>query len=100
MRPTKARQWRYDIAPPKIKQQSSRETMETMVVTLFSTNVRCECALLTVKPALDEIPGVASWTIDLSDCDKVLRIVSNCDVMRPVLDALKRVGYTCSLMPY
>ena len=87
---------------PKSDASTARVTVTTEMplVILFSTSVRCECALQTVTPALDEISAIIRWTIDLDDCDKVLRVLASTDVTSAVRKALLGRGYTCASMPY
>jgi hypothetical protein len=99
---TKIRDHKIYMAQPKSYTSTARValTTEMPLVILFSTNVRCKCALQTVTPALDEISAIIRWTIDLDDCDKVLRVLASTDVTSAVRKALLGRGYTCASMPY
>lgn len=71
-----------------------------MEVLLFSTNINTAGDVAQLSPAFDTLAGVQRWTIDTSDCDKVLRIVAVDDISAQIELLLYKQGYTCQRMPY
>jgi hypothetical protein len=70
-----------------------------MEILLFKTNVD-PCKLPTLRSILKKVDGIQKWTIDLDDCDRVLRITSTnaSEVYIEIL--LKSEGFECALMTY
>lgn len=70
-----------------------------MDILLFKTNVD-KHDLPVLQTAMSSIAGVKKWTIDLDDCDKVLRITSRhvSEIYIEVL--LKSEGFECTPMAY
>jgi hypothetical protein len=63
------------------------------MVQIYRTNVTTEDQLWRLAPALDGVAGVLRWTLDLDDCDKVLRIEGN--VKTNISALLKDRGFEC-----
>ena len=70
-----------------------------MGILLFKTNVD-KRDLPTLQTAMNSVDGIKKWTIDLDDCDKVLRITSRyiSEVYIEIL--LKSEGFECTPMEY
>jgi hypothetical protein len=70
-----------------------------MEILLFKTNVD-PCKLPTLRSILKKVDGIQKWTIDLDDCDRVLRITSTnaSEVYIEIL--LKSEGFECTPMAY
>jgi hypothetical protein len=70
-----------------------------MHILVFCTDVRRRGDLNKLKPALDALPEVVRWTIDLEDCDRVLRIVTRMELMPElVLTRMAATGFRCTVM--
>lgn len=68
-----------------------------MEILLFTTNIqRSDLAILSA--VLEDVTGVEKWTIDLDDCDHVLRIVCNGICSDVVQDKLSELGFKCQSM--
>lgn len=52
-----------------------------MEVLVFKTNVTEQHQINKVQSLLMPVTDIKQWTVDLEDCDKVLRIV--CDQLNP-----------------
>jgi hypothetical protein len=68
-----------------------------MDIFLFTTNIQ-QSDLERLRALLEYTSGVEKWTIDLDDCDHVLRIVCRgigSDVLR---DKLNEMGFNCQCM--
>jgi hypothetical protein len=70
-----------------------------MDILLFKTNVD-KRDLPVLQMAMNSVAGVKKWTIDLDDCDKVLRITCRhiSEIYIEVL--LKSEGFECTPMTY
>lgn len=70
-----------------------------MEVLIFKTSVNDLREVVKVKPLLTT-PDISNWNIDLEDCDKVLRVVT--DHLRPkhIEDMLHSAGFECEELPY
>jgi hypothetical protein len=69
-----------------------------MEVLLFATNVNTAGDVAQISPAFETLVGVQRWTVDTSDCDKVLRIIAVTDISMQVELLLFQQGYTCQRM--
>lgn len=69
-----------------------------MEILLFKTNVD-KCELINLQAILNRINGI-QWTIDLDDCDRVLRITSVNISEEHIEVLLKSAGFECIPMTY
>ncbi len=66
-----------------------------MEIFVFKTNLTNHYHINKVKPALNLHSQIIQWNVDLQDCDKVLRVVSN-KIAAPEIEALiNNAGYFC-----
>ena len=68
------------------------------MILVFFTNIMNEIDRAKVLPILDALPGVYEWSIDLGDCDKVLRVEAWEDVSGVIVSLLSSVGFHCRNM--
>lgn len=61
----------------------------------FKTNIRCDGCIAKVKPYLDELKEVKSWSVDLGSPDRVLTVEGEVDVGM-IVKALALAGYVGS----
>lgn len=45
-----------------------------MEVLVLASNVNCACSVEKIRSSLNEHQKILRWSVDLDDCDKVLRI--------------------------
>ena len=67
-----------------------------MDIILFTTDIQ-HSDVEKLSAVLD-IPGVEKWTIDMEDCDHVLRIVGNGVCSEMLQRKLNGVGFRCQRM--
>lgn len=67
-------------------------------IIIMSTHTQSSKDLENLSQALDSFLNVMEWSIDLMDCDKVLRIEASTDITLPLIDKLKPLGIECYLM--
>lgn len=59
----------------------------------FKTNIKCNGCIQTVKPKLDGITEITSWSVDLGSPDRILTVEGEkLDEFR-IIAALDSVGY-------
>lgn len=70
-----------------------------MDILLFKTNVD-KRDLVTLQSVMNSVRGINKWTIDLDDCDRVLRITSK-NVSEVYIEILLKLeGFECAPMEY
>ncbi len=70
-----------------------------MNVIIFYTNIAAEHDVQVLTPALETIPDMIRWTVDLDDVDKVLRIVAMSDISSEIQQTLFAHGYQGCAVP-
>jgi hypothetical protein len=65
------------------------------MIYVFKTSVRTKIQAKKLRPYIDEILPKAKWNFDLEDCDKVLRIDSEVNVISPIIELLKNHDFDC-----
>lgn len=66
-----------------------------MNILVFKTNLINAHRIMDIESSLDVHPNIYQWNVDLHDCDKVLRILSNSIVAEEVENILLNAGYYC-----
>lgn len=64
-------------------------------ILLFKTNIDTAGDRHILQPVLDMHPHITSWSIDLDDDDKVLRIISSHLNHTNIIDMVTLHGYRC-----
>ena len=65
------------------------------MIFVFKTSVKTKVQVKKLKPHIDKgLPG-AKWNFDLKDCDKILRIDSEENVVLKIIDLLNVHNYRC-----
>lgn len=71
-----------------------------MEVLIFATNINHSADIIRISAALNSVEAIIRWTVDLDDCDKVLRIEAAYNITEQIESIITRAGYTCTRMPY
>jgi cell fate (sporulation/competence/biofilm development) regulator YmcA (YheA/YmcA/DUF963 family) len=66
-----------------------------MEILVFKTNLTDTDHISNVMPSLDHHPYIKEWNVDLHDCDKVLRVVSENIPAGEVEQIILKAGYFC-----
>jgi hypothetical protein len=66
-----------------------------MNVLVFKTSVETLDHIQYLSPKLDALAGQGSWNFDLTDCDRILRIVSNELEANETAMLLNNFGFVC-----
>ncbi|MBE7177866.1 MAG: hypothetical protein INR69_15780 [Mucilaginibacter polytrichastri] len=62
---------------------------------VFKTGLRSETDKRRIRPALLALQGIWEWSVDLEDCDAVLRVVTTSPNPHPIIRQLELSGYSC-----
>ncbi|RVU01514.1 hypothetical protein EOD41_05985 [Mucilaginibacter limnophilus] len=64
-------------------------------VLVFKTSILTEADRHNVTCVLDEHESIEQWHVDLDDCDKVLRVVTNGLSAPYIIELVNQKGYLC-----
>lgn len=64
----------------------------------FKTNMDCQHCVARVKPLLDKVDGIESWSVDLDNPDKVLTVQSAGVSPEQVVDTVEQAGFDITLL--
>lgn len=62
---------------------------------IFKTNINTEPDFLKVKSVLKSKFDIKDTTIDLEDCDRVLRVITNNGTLLKISEEIKGLSYFC-----
>jgi hypothetical protein len=65
------------------------------MIFVFKTSVKTKMQAKKLKQHIDKILPNAKWNFDLEDCDKILRIDSQKDIVLATIDLLNFHNYSC-----
>lgn len=65
------------------------------MIFVFKTNVKTKTQALKLKRHIDKILPNEKWNFDLEDCDKILRIDSEENIVLPIINLLKIHNFDC-----
>jgi len=65
------------------------------MIQVFKTSVRNKKHVRQLSPLLDDLLRQSKWNFDLKDCDKILRIDSSVEILKPVTKLLQDKGFEC-----
>ena len=68
-----------------------------MTIQSFRTNIRCDGCIAKVKPYLDELKEVKSWSVVLESPDRVLTVEGEVSP-ELIVKALAAAGYAGSII--
>jgi len=66
-----------------------------MNVLVFKTSVETTDHVNRLSPKLNALAGYGSWNFDLSDCDRILRIVSDHVNPETAIQLINSLGFVC-----
>lgn len=71
-----------------------------MAVFIFVSNINTIKDVNRVKTELDRVKDISSWTVDLTDEEKVLRVVTAKLQRFEVINYIRGCGYECCNMDW
>jgi hypothetical protein len=69
-----------------------------MAVEIFKTDITEENAASNIVSHLQQLFPKANFNFDLQDCDNILRLESDYDIIQPTIAAVKALGFYCELL--
>ncbi len=72
------------------------EEMECLV---FRTNIRDKKEVKLISKSIENIPGIAEWSVDLEDWEKVLRVVGTGIEAGQIISKLRSLNVEIQEMP-
>jgi len=66
------------------------------MIYVFKTSVKTKKQVKQLKPAINKIMQPEQWNFDLQDCDHILRIDSEENIVLKIIDLLKEHNYSCA----
>ena len=65
------------------------------MIFVFKTSVKTKMQAKNLKPHIDNILPKAKWNFDLEDCDKILRVDCEENIVLKITDLLNIHNYHC-----
>ena len=62
---------------------------------VFRTNINTLYDKLVVKEILGCEEDILEWSVDLQDCDRVLRVVTPTKTVTEIIELITETGYEC-----
>ncbi|OOG75480.1 heavy-metal-associated domain-containing protein [Flavobacterium sp. A45] len=60
---------------------------------IFKTNINCAGCVAKVTPVLDTTNGIETWTVDTTNRDKILSVISNGISKSEIIDTVQKAGF-------
>ncbi|MBS1681282.1 MAG: hypothetical protein JST48_06185 [Bacteroidetes bacterium] len=65
------------------------------MIFVFKTSVKTKLQIQRLKPHINNTLPIARWNFDLEDCDKILRIESDENIVSKITDLLNIHEFSC-----
>lgn len=65
------------------------------MILVFKTSVKTNTQIKTLKPHIDKILPKGKWNFDLEDCDKILRVDSEENIVSTMINLLTAHNFYC-----
>ncbi len=65
------------------------------VILVYKTNVSTHTCRDSLHEVFSSVSGIVEWSVDLEDCDKVLRVVCDGAPSVDVPSVVRKRGYEC-----
>ena len=65
------------------------------MITVFKTSVKTKTQIKVLKPHIDKMLPKGKWNFDLEDCDRILRIDSEKDMVLTLKELLEYYNHSC-----
>ncbi len=72
--------------------------MNTTQTFLFTTSINCGGCIATVKPFLDAIETITSWSVDTADLRRILKVETSLESPDQIINAVTKAGYKIELL--
>lgn len=75
------------------------DQIQEMECFVFRTNIRNKREVEFISTLLNGISGIAEWSVDLEDWEKILRVEGTCIQPGQIMSILRSVGVEIQEMP-
>lgn len=65
------------------------------MIYVFKTSVKTKFQVKKLKPDINKVLLNEKWNFDLEDCDKILRIDNEENIILPIINLLKNHNFDC-----
>lgn len=65
------------------------------MIYVFTTSIKTKQEVGQLTPHLNDLLKQAKWNFDLEDCDKILRIDTETEIIQTVINLLHNNGFDC-----
>jgi len=69
-----------------------------MIILIFATNLQKLNEEFRLK--MTSLVDLNSWTVDLEDVDKILRVEAKTDISREIIAVISKSGHSCHRLYY
>ncbi|WP_270087979.1 hypothetical protein [Sphingobacterium sp. SYP-B4668] len=69
-----------------------------MIVLIFATNIQKLNEKLRLN--MTSLMDLVSWSVDLEDVDKILRVEAKTDISSEIIEMLSKAGHRCRRLYY
>ncbi len=67
---------------------------ENLIISVYKTSIS-DSDLIRIKPILDNLDKIHTWSIDLEDWENILRIESQYAIEKEIISALDALSVIC-----
>lgn len=72
---------------------------QNMNIFIFKSNINCDCKKIRLSECLSKIDEIEYWSVDMEDCDKVIRIVTSNSSISQLENQILKSGLMISELP-
>lgn len=65
------------------------------MISIYKTNIENNLQIDKLSKQLNELIGNSKWNFDLEDCDKILRVDTQNNISKLVIEKLTALGFDC-----
>ena len=69
------------------------------MIYVFKTSISSKKTIKLLTPHLNKLLAVSNWNFDLEDCDNILRIDSQANIVKKTIKILNNYGFECEELP-
>ncbi|AOW09921.1 heavy-metal-associated domain-containing protein [Flavobacterium gilvum] len=65
---------------------------------IFKTNINCGGCVEKVSPFLDNAKGIEKWSVDTTNKDKILLVISNGILQSEIINTVQKAGFKIEVL--
>lgn len=70
-------------------------SLDGEMISIYKTNIENSSQIQLLKKELDTLLGEENWNFDLDDCDRILRVDTQNNISKLVIEKLNTMGFDC-----